>query len=382
MMGSCWPKVSLGEVATHRKEFIRISDAKEYMRCRVQLGARGVVPRDRVLGFDVKTKEQQVCRAGELLVAEIDAKLGGFGIVPDGLAGAIVSSHYFLFNINTDRINRNYLGYYIRTPEFQDQVTARGSTNYAAIRPRHVLEYVIPLPDRREQDQIVAKLDALAAKIEEARENKRGIGDEANAMLHSAYARIIEGASLRKMGDVAPLVRREVEVHMGEEYPELGIRSFGKGTFHKPALDYLSVGTKRLYRIELGDLLFSNVFAWEGAIAVAQPEDEGRFGSHRFITCVPKQGIVTAEFLRFYFLTDEGLRKIGEASPGGAGRNRTLGLAKLAEIEVPIPTYEKQLWFNRLQAKVRELLNAQQEAEIELNAMLPSILDRAFKGKL
>ncbi len=382
MMANGWPKVPLGEVVTHRKEFIRINDAQEYMRCRVQLGARGIVPRDRVLGFDVKTKEQQVCRAGELLVAEIDAKLGGFGIVPDGLAGAIVSSHYFLFNINTDLINRNYLGYYIRTPEFQDQVTARGSTNYAAIRPCHVLKYAIPLPDRREQDRIAAKVDALADKIEEVHENTREIYQGADAMLHSAYTCIVDGAPFRKMGEVAPLVRRDVEVSMDEEYPELGIRSFGKGTFHKPALDYLGVGTKRLYRIEPGDLLFSNVFAWEGAIAVAQQEDEGRFGSHRFITCVPKQCVVTAEFLRFYFLTDEGLRKIGGASPGGAGRNRTLGLAKLAEIEVPIPAYEKQVWFNGLQAKVKELLTAQQEVEIELNAMLPSILEKAFNGQL
>lgn len=55
---------------------------------------------------------------------------------------------------------------------------------------------------------------------------------------------------------------------------------------------------------------------------------------------------------------------------------------KLAEIEALVPAYEKQVWFNLLWAKVRELSNAQQEAEIELNAMLPSILDKAFKGEL
>jgi type I restriction enzyme S subunit len=262
------------------------------------------------------------------------------------------------------------------------EIASRGTTSKSRIRPEAFTSITIPLPDRDQQCRIVAKLDALVAKIEEARKNKREIEQGAEAMLHSAYARIVNGAPLHKMDDIAPLIRREVEVRMGEEYPELGIRSFGKGTFHKPALDYLSVGTKRLFKIEPGDLLFSNVFAWEGAIAVAQPEDEERFGSHRFITCVPKQGIVTAEFLCFYFLTDEGLRKISEASPGGAGRNRTLGLAKLAEIEVPVPAYEKQVWFNRLQAKVRELLTAQHEAEIELNAMLPSILDKAFKGEL
>ena len=97
---------------------------------------------------------------------------------------------------------------------------------------------------------------------------------------------------------------------------------------------------------------------------------------------LPKAGVSTPEFLCFYFLTEEGLRKIGEASPGGAGRNRTLGLTKLTEIEVPVPEYGKQLWFNRLQAKVAAMLAAQKDAESELDALLPSILDKAFKGEL
>lgn len=79
----------------------------------------------------------------------------------------------------------------------------------------------------------------------------------------------------------------------------------------------IAVVEAKLYRIEPGDLVFNNVFAWEGAIAVAQPEDAGRFGSHRFITCVPRTGTATADFLCFYFLTPEGLEQIGEASPGG-----------------------------------------------------------------
>lgn len=184
------------------------------------------------------------------------------------------------------------------------------------------------------------------------------------------------------MRDIAPLVRRRVEPGTTDSYPELGIRSFGKGTFHKPALDCADVGSKKMYRIEPGDLVFNNVFAWEGAVAVAQPEDTGRFGSHRFITCVPKFGVVTAEFLRFYFLTPEGLDKIGKASPGGAGRNRTLGLEKLAEIEVPIPAYKDQVRFDRLQHQVKALINAHHDEMAKLDAMLPSILDRAFMGAL
>ena len=165
-------------------------------------------------------------------------------------------------------------------------------------------------------------------------------------------------------------------------YPELGIRSFGKGTFHKPSLSGIEIGNKRVFFIEPGDLVFSNVFAWEGAIAVVKQDDVNRVGSHRFITCVPNPNIATPGFLCFYFLTNTGLEKIGAASPGGAGRNRTLGLEALGNIEVPVPSINDQQWFDALQAEVDTLRQLQAETEKELDAMLPSILDRAFRGEL
>ena len=100
-----YPVVPLREVASHRKEFITIDDTAEYRRCRVQLHAKGIVERDHVPGVIIRTKEQQFCRANELLVAEIDAKVGGFGIVLPDLADAIVSSHYFLFTPDVNKID-------------------------------------------------------------------------------------------------------------------------------------------------------------------------------------------------------------------------------------------------------------------------------------
>ena len=141
-----WPKIALSEVIIHRKEFIRIDDLQEYKRCRVQLHAKGIVLRDIIAGALIKTKKQQICRLGDFLVAEIDAKVGGYGIVPADLDSAIVSSHYFLFEVNDTQLDRRFLDFFIRTPDFRDQVSARGSTNYAAIRPKHVLNYTIPSP--------------------------------------------------------------------------------------------------------------------------------------------------------------------------------------------------------------------------------------------
>ena len=167
-MSRVWPMVKLGEVLNHRKVFICIDDTKNYARPRVQLHAQGIVLRDRVTGAEIKTKKQQVSKSGDFLVAEIDAKMGGFGIVPNELDGAIVSSHYFLFETKPTKVLREFLGYYCKTKVFRNQVEAQGSTNYAAIRPSNVLGYVMPLPSIDEQHRIVARIDVVQQQLQAA----------------------------------------------------------------------------------------------------------------------------------------------------------------------------------------------------------------------
>ncbi|SEN15688.1 Type I restriction modification DNA specificity domain-containing protein [Brachymonas denitrificans DSM 15123] len=247
-----------------------------------------------------------------------------------------------------------------------------------SVSPDQFLSLEIPLPPLAEQQTIVTRLDALAEKTRQVEAHLDAVERDAEHLLALRFRDAIADAPLRPMAEVAPLVRREQSIDLEGSYPELGIRSFGKGTFHKPPLSGSEVGTKRLYRIEPGDLLFSNVFAWEGAIAIAQPEDAGRFGSHRFITCNANPELTTAEFLRYYFLTDEGLLKIGDASPGGAGRNRTLGLEKLMAIEVPMPSLAVQHTFDHLQAEITAL-KAKHAAIRQANAaLIPATLEQVF----
>lgn len=86
--------------------------------------------------------------------------------------------------------------------------------------------------------------------------------------------------------------------------------------------------------IEEGDLVLSNINAWEGAIAIARKEYDGCIASHRYITCVPDPMTVTVGFLAYFLLSPEGLEQIGFASPGTADRNGTLSLMNLGKIEV------------------------------------------------
>lgn len=145
-----------------------------------------------------------------------------------------------------------------------------------------------------------------------------------------------------RLGDIVSLQRRQVSVEASEFYEEIGVRSFGRGLFHKDPVQGADLGDKRVFEIHPGDLVISNVFAWEGAVAVADAAEAGKIGSHRFMTFEVDAARTTASYLRYYFLSDSGLSLIRAASPGSAGRNRTLGIKAFESIEIPLPDIDEQ----------------------------------------
>ncbi|QYX32046.1 restriction endonuclease subunit S [Sphaerospermopsis torques-reginae] len=383
-MSKVYPLVPLNQLLTRKKEEINIQELNTYTRITIKMNGQGITIRDCVLGSEIGTKKQFIARYGQLILSKIDARNGAFGILPNVCDGAIITGNFWAFEVNHKLLDIQYFDYLTKTLLFIDFCVraSDGTTNRLYLQESKFLSMEIPLPSLEEQRQIVARVEELVGKIEKVRSLRNEIIQDSQKVLLSAYYKLIEGAEYLPMKFVAPLERRAIEINLSNNYPELGIRSFGKGTFHKPALSGAEVGTKKLFRIEANDLLFQIVFAWEGAVAVAQSKDNGRFGSHRFLTCVPQPGIATSSFLCFHFLTEKGLEDLGKASPGGAGRNRTLGLKALENIQVPIPLFEKQLWFDDLQTKIDTMKQLREEAIKELDALLPSILDKAFKGEL
>jgi type I restriction enzyme S subunit len=331
--------------------------------------------------LDTTYKSFHRLNVGDFVISSPKAWEGAVARIPEEFDGWFLSPVFPTFRANSDELDTRFLDWYCKRDAVWRQLQGKAKGMGArreSVSPDQFLSLEIPLPPLSEQQALVARLDELAEKTRQVKVHLDAVERDAEHLLALRFRDAIADAPLRTMAEVAPLVRREQSIDLNGSYPELGIRSFGKGTFHKPPLSGSDVGTKRLFRIEPGDLLFSNVFAWEGAIAVAQPEDANRFGSHRFITCVADRHLASANFLRYYFLTDEGMLKIGEASPGGAGRNRTLGLEKLMAIEVPVPPLTTQQTFERLQAEVAALKTKHAAIREANAALLPATLEQVF----
>ncbi|MDL1981132.1 MAG: restriction endonuclease subunit S [Deltaproteobacteria bacterium] len=279
------------------------------------------------------------------------------------------------------RIDKKFLFYALQVADLTINAgdAAKGTTLNTKTMP--LIEVTFP-ENMNEQRRIVARIEKLTSRAEKARALAQERETELNTLLQATYSRMIEDVKWKPLKEVAFLIRRGVKTKPEAEYEEMGVRSFGKGTFKKPVLTGEQIGKKRIYWIHEGDLVFNNVFAWEKAIAVAQEEDHGRVGSHRFITYVPNEKQVTSEFMCHHFLSEKGIDDIRAASPGSAGRNRTLGLKKLEKILVPVPDYDEQLRFAEMAKRRLEIQKETAKVGTELKVYSAAVIAKAFRGEL
>lgn len=391
-----WPIVPLAKVIEHRKSFITIDDTSIYKRCRVQLHVKGIVLRDSIEGALIKTKSQQVCRTDEFLVAEIDAKVGGFGMVPPDLDGAIVSSHYFLYTIDRTMLLPEFLGFYVRTPCFRDQVKAQGSTNYAAIRPSQVLDYVIPLPPVKEQRRIVTKIEHLVTKISEAhglhRQSRKVIEVLMPGVVHHVMTEDVQGGQWRAFGEFEPHVTSGPR-NWSRYYSDAGLRfyraqdigaNFEVVADKKQFLTPPDGSQGRTAMLKHGDLMIIITGATVGRAALFHRTLEPGFVSQHVAICRLPQSQIDPRYALWHLRGRIGQEQLlgqryGQGKPG-------LNLTNIRSLQLPLRPLEEQRrivsYLDGLLANVDSLKVLQQKVATELDALLPSILDRAFGGEL
>ncbi|MFY8351634.1 restriction endonuclease subunit S [Pseudoalteromonas sp. SSM20] len=146
----------------------------------------------------------------------------------------------------------------------------------------------------------------------------------------------------KKIEDITTRITKPVELKDDIEYTEIGIRSWGKGIFHKEKTSKEQIGNKRVFWLEPDLFIVNIVFAWEQALAKTTEQELGKIASHRFPMYKPKKEQVTLDYLVWLFLTNKGKYLLEMASPGGAGRNKTLGQKEFNRLRVNLPSLSEQ----------------------------------------
>lgn len=281
---------------------------------------------------------------------------------------------------NAAQLDAKFLWRYLSAVKDRKLVPLMQGTANVGLKEQDLQTVTVPLPPIAEQQRIVAHLDAIEARLTLAKKLREEQEHELKAALSSAFHKLEADVTWKPLAEVAPLAWRQIAIDPDESYTEFGVRSFYKGIFLRRKVAGSVFTWQELYRLKAGDIVFSNIMAWEKAIAVAGPEHDGWVGNHRMLVCEPRPDVILPNYLLHYFMTSGGFAKILQASPGTAARNKTLKADNLMAIEVPVPPISRQRAFESLCEHIARI-RAAQNPQIENAAkVIPSLLNSVFNG--
>lgn len=380
---SSWPSKSLEELLVQDTDFIGKLEQREYPKLSVKLYGRGVYLDTPADGASVLMSRHQLAKAGQVIVSEIWGKKGAIGIVPPEGENALCTSHFYLFDVKSDAVHPSWLKWLIKANYFEPQleVKARGSTGYAATRPHHFLSLNIPYPSPSEQQCLVTKLDFFAAQIVTLRQKIDDQLADAERLLRSFIFDRFDTCPT-PMDELVYSRSLDTPVDATKIYPFAGVYSFGRGVFRSSLKSGMDFAYPALTRVRAGDFTYPKLMAWEGAFGIVPPECDGCFVSPEFPVFEVRADKALPEVLDVYFRTPTVWPGIAGASTGTNARRRRLQPSAFLAWPLPLPPMPVQKRLREAKRRVDAFrLNVSAQHD-NLNALMASLLDHAFQGKL
>lgn len=187
--------------------------------------------------------------------------------------------------------------------------------------------------------------------------------------------------NIHVIGDCLRRVENPVKVEPNKLYTQIGIRSHGKGLFFKEPVTGTALGNKSVFWIEPDCFIVNIVFAWEQAIGKTTQSEVGMIGSHRFPMYRPIDNRVDIDYLIFYFLTKRGTNILEAASPGGAGRNKTLGQERFLKSKIILPPIEEQRKISAILITQDKVIELKEKLLAEKQRQKKYLMQQLLTGK-
>lgn len=373
-----------------------------YRQIGVRLWGEGAYEREPLDGSQTRYKTLSRVEADDIIVNKIWARNGSVAVVSKDLAGCYGSNEFPTFVPIQEKLHPRWFHWYTKTKAFWDQCDqkSRGTSGKNRIRPERFLEVEIPLPPLSEQRRIVARIEELAGKIEEARGLRRQSVEEAQAVVSRATSSLVDeaGWTIRPLGELL------MESPRNGLSPKPEIENNGR-----PMLRINAVSSSPTRFVDLTAIKMVEVSDEEAAPFELRNDDVFIVRYNGDINRVAKPGIykgidpcysvypdklmrlrpdgskMLPDFLVFGLCSQsvrEQIEELGKTTAGNIG----ISGSNAKSFRVPVPPLSEQrrivAELEALQTQLDALKRLQAETAVELDAMLPSILDKAFKGEL
>jgi type I restriction enzyme S subunit len=339
-------------------------------------------------------------RLHDVLVVKDGATTGKVSLVDSDFPfpEAAINEHLFLLRSRTDVIDQRYLFWYLFSTEGQAQIRTnfRGSAQ-GGINQSFVDNFWIPFPSLNEQRRIVARIEELFARIEEARRLRAAADQDAERLMPAALEEVFEEAEpkgwpIKTVGDIIEgkpqygTSQKASEEPVGAPILRMGNIVDGQVSFDDLKYIDLSPDEEAKYILHEGDVLFNrtNSAKLVGKSAVYPGGRRAVFASY-LIRVVADQRKAMPHFVVAYINSPLGRQYIQSQLTRAIGQVN-VNAKKLQAMPIPVPPLLEQRriveHLEAVQAQVAELKHLQTESAAELERLEQAILARAFRGEL
>jgi hypothetical protein len=156
----------------------------------------------------------------------------------------------------------------------------------------------------------------------------------------------------------------------------VGVLSFGRGLFDREPIKNGKTSYKVFYRLKAEHVVMSQLFGWEGALALSSEQFAGKFVSPQFPTFLCDTKKLDREFLGWLMRRPMFWEDLGSRTSGMGDRRRTLNPEALFSCEIVLPPLEEQgrivARIGEFTAKIQEARDLRKQAAEEAEALVVS----------
>jgi type I restriction enzyme, S subunit len=149
-----------------KKETVKIDPNKEYSLVTVKLHHKGVVLREKKKGSLLGSNMYRISK-GQFILSGIDARNGAFGIVPDELDGAIVTNDFWYFDVDENKVKRDFFYWLTNTPLFLDacEKSSKGETQRVRLQKELFYNFEFHFPPVEKQKEFLKRFSIIDASL-------------------------------------------------------------------------------------------------------------------------------------------------------------------------------------------------------------------------
>ncbi len=390
-MTNGWQEIQLREIAKPISRSVPVEAGTEYRTIGVKWWGMGAYERETIDGSRTAAKTLSIVREGDLIINKIWVRHGSVAIANKEVDGCAGSGEFPTFELDLNRVEPKWIHWQTKMKSFWGKCDSlsQGTSGKNRIKPELFLTIKIPLPSLEEQRRILERVEVIANRIAKA----QSLRDEADletekysaSMANKIFTELAEKYEPIPIGKTFSFGLDLIRPTDGKsgKVRFIGLQHIESNTGRRIGEDNLRAEdlTGRKFYFSPGEIVYGYLRPYLNKVWIA--DCEGICSVDQYVIR-PNPKIIDTSYLAHFMRSPVFLERAIELTHNLLLPRLRSGL--FGSILIPVPPLDEQrrivAYLDSVQARLVSLRELQSATGEELSALLPSVLDRAFKGEL